>query len=111
MVVVLLSSCKRTAPAKDPKRGQACTRSVNALAEPDVGGRGRVGASVTQDETDDAALMAAIAARGDRQAFTALFRRHAPRVRAHLAARGAPAGLADELTQEVMLAVWRKARL
>jgi RNA polymerase sigma-70 factor (ECF subfamily) len=55
--------------------------------------------------------MAAIAARGDRAAFAQLFRRYAPKVKAHLLARGAAAGAADELTQEVMLIVWRKAGL
>jgi len=55
--------------------------------------------------------MAAIAARGDRAAFAQLFRRYAPKIKAHLLARGAAAGAADELTQEVMLIVWRKAGL
>jgi len=55
--------------------------------------------------------MAAIAARGDRAAFAQLFRRYAPKIKAHLLARGAAAGSADELTQEVMLIVWRKAGL
>ena len=63
------------------------------------------------DEVDDAECMAAIATRGDRAAFARLFRRYAPKVKAHLLARGAAAGAADELTQEVMLIVWRKARL
>jgi RNA polymerase sigma factor (sigma-70 family) len=55
--------------------------------------------------------MAAIATHGDRAAFAQLFRRYAPKVKAHLLARGAAAGAADELTQEVMLIVWRKAGL
>jgi len=63
------------------------------------------------DEVDDAECMAAIAARGDRTAFAQLFRRYAPKVKAHLLARGAATGAADELTQEVMLIVWRKAAL
>jgi RNA polymerase sigma-70 factor (ECF subfamily) len=63
------------------------------------------------DEVDEVAWMAAIAAHGDRAAFAQLFRRYAPKVKAHLLARGAAAGAADELTQEVMLIVWRKAGL
>lgn len=55
--------------------------------------------------------MAAIAARGDRAAFGLLFQRYAPKIKAHLVARGAATGAADELTQEVMLIVWRKAGL
>lgn len=55
--------------------------------------------------------MTAIAERADRAAFAQLFARYAPRVKAHLKARGAATGAAEELTQEVMLMVWRKARL
>jgi RNA polymerase sigma-70 factor (ECF subfamily) len=53
----------------------------------------------------------AAAARGDRAAFGQLFQRYAPKVKAHLMARGAAPSAADELTQEVMLIVWRKAGL
>lgn len=60
---------------------------------------------------DDGALMTAVAERADRAAFAEIFRRYAPRVKAHLVGRGAAAGVADELTQEVMLRVWRKAAL
>ena len=63
------------------------------------------------EPTDDVALMAAVAERADREAFGQLFRRYAPRVKAHLVARGTPAGIADDLTQETMLLVWRKAAL
>lgn len=63
------------------------------------------------DDLDDAALMTAIAVRADRAAFARLFQRYAPKVKGHLVARGAALGAADELTQEVMLVVWRKAAL
>src|SRR5206468_6813706 len=63
------------------------------------------------EPTDDAALMAAVADRADREAFGLLFRRYAPRVKAHLVARRTPAGIADDLTQETMLLLWRKAAL
>ena len=55
--------------------------------------------------------MTAVAVHADRDAFARLFGRYAPKVKAHLVARGAPAGVADELTQDVMLLVWRKAAL
>jgi RNA polymerase sigma-70 factor (ECF subfamily) len=60
---------------------------------------------------DDAAsaLVTAVAAHRDRAAFARLFELYAPRVKGQLMARGASAALADELTQEVMLTVWRKA--
>jgi RNA polymerase sigma-70 factor, ECF subfamily len=60
---------------------------------------------------DEATWLEAIATRADRAAFAQLFRRYAPKIKAHLLARGAAGPAADELTQEVMLVVWRKARL
>jgi RNA polymerase sigma-70 factor (ECF subfamily) len=55
------------------------------------------------------ALLAAVAESRDRQAFARLFAIYAPRVKGQLMARGAAAGIAEELTQEVMLTIWRKA--
>lgn len=49
-----------------------------------------------------------IAATGDRAAFEVLFRHFAPRVKAYLS-RGGGAAAAEELMQETMVAVWRKA--
>ena len=72
--------------------------------------RASVGASV-ESRVDEVTWLEAIAAHADRAAFAQLFRRYAPKIKAHLLARGAPATIADELTQEVMLVVWRKARL
>ena len=63
------------------------------------------------ERAEDEALMTAVAVHADRDAFARLFGRYAPKVKAHLVARGAPAGVADELTQDVMLLVWRKAAL
>jgi RNA polymerase sigma-70 factor (ECF subfamily) len=50
-----------------------------------------------------------IAAHGDRAAFTRLFAHFAPRVKAYLLRLGLDAGEAEEVAQEVMVAVWRKA--
>jgi RNA polymerase sigma factor (sigma-70 family) len=61
------------------------------------------------DAADAGAWLAAIAAHADRGAFARLFRAYAPKVKGHLVARGATVGVADELTQDVMLTVWRKA--
>jgi len=58
-------------------------------------------------ERPAAAQILAIAERGDRSAFTLLFVRFAPKVKAFLIRRGAAAP--EELAQEVMLSVWRKA--
>lgn len=54
------------------------------------------------------ALVEATALR-DRQAFATLFQFYAPRVKAYLLRLNAPDSLAEELAQEVMLTVWRKA--
>jgi RNA polymerase sigma-70 factor (ECF subfamily) len=54
-------------------------------------------------------LIVAIGERQDRSAFAALFAHFAPRVKAYLMRSGSDPAAADELTQEVMLLVWRKA--
>ncbi len=60
-------------------------------------------------ESSHAALILAIAADRDRAAFAALFAHYAPRVKTFLQRRGADAAQAEELAQEALLAVWRKA--
>lgn len=56
-------------------------------------------------------LIAAIARSADRAAFAQLFDHFAPRVKGLLMRGGAPAELAEEIAQETLLAVWRKAAL
>jgi RNA polymerase sigma-70 factor, ECF subfamily len=51
----------------------------------------------------------AVAQERDRASFIALFDYYAPRVKAYLKRLGAGDGLAEDLVQEVMLVVWRKA--
>src|SRR5436309_1010035 len=58
---------------------------------------------------DDIALILAIAERRDRAAFVILFGRFAPRLKSWFQRSGASSGHAEDLTQETMLAVWRKA--
>ena len=60
---------------------------------------------------DPNSLIAAIARSGDRAAFAELFDHFAPRVKGLLMRGGAPAELAEEVAQETLLAVWRKAAL
>jgi len=57
----------------------------------------------------DAALLLAIAGRRDRAAFVALFGRFAPRLKSWFQRGGVPADQAEDLAQETMLLVWRKA--
>jgi RNA polymerase sigma-70 factor, ECF subfamily len=56
-----------------------------------------------------AELIGAIAAQADRSAFAALFGHFAPRVKSYMLRLGASPLLAEELAQETLLAVWRKA--
>lgn len=58
-----------------------------------------------------AALIAAVAERGDREAFEALFRHFAPRIKTFMRRSGASEQRADELAQEALLLVWSKAKL
>lgn len=56
-----------------------------------------------------AALLAQVAQTRDKSAYAALFKHFAPRVKAYLRRGGMETGQAEELTQEVMLTLWRKA--
>lgn len=56
-------------------------------------------------------LVVAIAARQDREAFAALFALFAGRVKSWMMRSGASAEIAEEIAQETMLTVWRKASL
>jgi RNA polymerase sigma-70 factor (ECF subfamily) len=65
------------------------------------------GAMPTPDELNE--LAQAVAERGDRQAFAVLFKHFAPRVKTYLVRRGCAATVAEELAQETMVLLWRKA--
>lgn len=54
-------------------------------------------------------LIVRMARDGDRQAFALLFGFYFPRVKAYLLRSGAPSAAAEEIAQETMLRVWRKA--
>jgi RNA polymerase sigma factor (sigma-70 family) len=61
--------------------------------------------------TDDEikAWMRAVAESADRPAFAALFRHFAPRIKGFLVRAGANDALAEELAQETMVTLWRRA--
>lgn len=61
------------------------------------------------EDIDFSDCLVRIAAHGDRAAFARLFAYYAPRVKAYLLRLGLDGGGAEEVTQEVMVAVWRKA--
>jgi RNA polymerase sigma-70 factor (ECF subfamily) len=56
-------------------------------------------------------LLVAVAERQDRDAFGELFAYYAPRVKSYLLRLGADGALAEEISQDVMVTVWRKAAL
>lgn len=58
-----------------------------------------------------AAWVHAVALRRDRDAFAHLFDYFAPRLEAWLIRAGADSGTAEEVTQDVMVTLWRKAEL
>lgn len=70
--------------------------------------RNGVGAWAVQGDGRDE--MAGVKA-GDRQAFAALFRHFAPRVKGFLMKSGASAAQAEDCVQDVMATVWQKAAL
>lgn len=59
--------------------------------------------------SDPARQIVAIAASADMAAFEALFRDFGPRIRAYLLRLTRNGQAAEDLTQETMLAIWRKA--
>jgi RNA polymerase sigma-70 factor (ECF subfamily) len=69
------------------------------------------GAGPISDATGDEALLLAVAERGDRASFVALFHRYAGRVKAFLIRGGASETAAEEAAQEVMITLWRRAAL
>lgn len=56
-------------------------------------------------------LIQRVASERDKEAFAELFRIYAPRLKSYMMRRGADAATAEELAQETLLAVWRKAGL
>jgi RNA polymerase sigma-70 factor (ECF subfamily) len=62
---------------------------------------------LSADEAAD--LIEAIATRQDRTAFASLFHHFAPRIKAFIMRGGADAEAAQEVAQEALIMVWRKA--
>lgn len=58
-----------------------------------------------------AALVEAVADRRDRSAYIQLYTYFSPRVKSFLIGKGMTPAAADDVLQEVMLAVWQKAKL
>ncbi len=80
-------------------------RSLKALAS--RAAQQTCGRTVTNEDLCD--LIETVAQRRDRAAFAALFRHFAPRLKAFGMRQGSDPASAEELAQEAMLSVWRKA--
>ncbi len=65
----------------------------------------------TTDRVDWARQISAIATDKDRDAFAELFEFFAPRIKSFMQRSGVSEAAAEELAQEALLAVWRKAAL
>jgi RNA polymerase sigma-70 factor (ECF subfamily) len=68
-------------------------------------------ADIGRSSSSADALIAAVAQHRDRDAFAALFEHFAPRLKSYLMRLGAPTAQAEEMAQEAMVVVWRKAVL
>ena len=60
---------------------------------------------------DASSLILSVARNQDQEAFKRLFEHFAPRVKTFMVRSGATVGQAEELAQETLLTVWRKAKL
>lgn len=63
------------------------------------------------DRVDMANLLQRVSTRSDVEAFRELFETYGPRVKSYMMRRGADPQVAEDLAQETMLMVWRKAAL
>ena len=90
--------------------GAHCTTSGPAT-RPRAAGRRVTGApgSTAPDGPTLSGCIVRIAERGDRDAFACLFNHFAPRVKSYLMRLGAAPEAAEELAQETLLTVWRRA--
>lgn len=62
-----------------------------------------------ENEEDLARLFSQVAEHQDKAAFAALFSHFGPRIKGFMMRKGAAGDLAEDLAQETMLTVWRKA--
>jgi RNA polymerase sigma-70 factor (ECF subfamily) len=98
----MLAACAERASA-----GAGGARGPAADDRAVLGPRRQGTARLTADEAAD--LIEAIAIRQDRAAFAGLFRHYAPRLKAFMMKGGADPEAAQEIAQEAMIMVWRKA--
>lgn len=89
-----------------PPRAAVAVPRVGALQGPMGNGRP---SQLPRADHGHADLLVAVSERRDRQAFALLFGEFAPRIKAYARRSGADSGTAEDLAQDVMLTVWRRA--
>lgn len=99
-----------TSPAAPVLAGRSAVPPKVTLAAPEERRlSGRMGIEGKHREDNLAADIRAVAETQDREAFRRLFEFYAPRVKAYLRRAGAVESIAEDLAQDVMLTVWRRA--
>jgi len=93
----------RRMPARPATRMPALDKAADPAKERDLSVAAEASPSVLED------LIVRVAGGHDRAAFALLFDHFAPRLKAFLLRQGTGASTAEELVQEAMLTVWRKA--
>jgi RNA polymerase sigma-70 factor (ECF subfamily) len=105
MLSVNLEAGSRRGPARHP--AGPLEAAPSRRYQGGMGGEGPNAAATAA--AAHAALIRRIAQESDRAAFGMLFAHYAPRVKSYLLRLGADHGLAEDLVQDVMLTVWRRA--
>jgi RNA polymerase sigma factor (sigma-70 family) len=89
--------------------GRVARRRIRYSARAMMSGTERTLTSQATQQGELAALIAAVADRRDREAFTRLFDHFAPRLNAYLRRLGTDPATAEEIAQETMVTLWHKA--
>lgn len=92
----------RQPTASDPASGRALPPYLSIAMPPDSRSSLPSGEQLSQ-------LLVAVGQGADRQAFAALFKHFAPRLKSYLVRSGSSDAQAEEFAQEAMVNVWRKA--
>lgn len=105
-MLLALSDLCLTAQWAEPRAGGRRSRLDAGRARPQ---RFLMSTSAPKTDSERADLIADIAERGDRSAFIALFEFYAPRIKGQAMRFGLSADMAEDVAQDAMLAVWRRA--
>ncbi len=92
-----------TAPVVFELKAPASRRDIRVVTSKNSPPKGGPDTAVMTD------LLVAVAQHQDKEAFSKLFAHYAPRIKSYLMRQGASEASAEELSQETMVTVWRKA--